>query len=1002
MKNYILPFIVFVMSSLSLKTHAQIEPEEFSPFVAVDDYYTLLPGTILNLEVLLNDGCAYLEHPDCGEIIEGLIIEDFAQPENGEVFLEGDFFVYTPSADFEGYDMFYYQITNAQGYSSTGRVYVYVGMEIDFIPFAIPPCWPYLPTTCPTIYDCGLICNPNIGTYEPPGWAPGWWSATGNPIFRCTDPLNNDDGFIAMHRLDDCWGDAVITDFLNPTDPSKIQVLTYKRNAIGALSGDFIRFRLSNSYLFYSDCLNTLSWEYESGSNSVPLYDDDVVTNPGIRTVSKCFMNTTPYGQLGVYPKVTIPVIGTSNLQVHLDQIEVMEYPMPFTKVMEYDSCCFHIDEVLTVEPCHNTWTEWEWHRNGVLVHTGDSFHLQDYVCAEAEVTAKLTFLTDIQDHTGVPSLEYKFVFQTNRGDCCCEDYLMGLGDEIQCDLTTNPLTLCPPIGTLPTDLVEWDMDCNGSYVVGNQCYQPTGSPGLHSVCMKLTRIIMEDTCEVNLCKVIELEETDCEHFYDTVQCDDIYFDYSAYPTITLNRTADIDDTDDIYIDIDCDGIPEVNGVDALSSLPYSTNGLSCGWHCMGYRITRTMPDGTVCERVCEKEFYVPCDGDDCCCPTCDSLHSDILAGFTQINSGLTVTFIPNQMSECDKITWTFGDGSPSEAHSGDVPVTHTYAAPGIYNVCWIVARDEDCDGEPDCFDEWCWEIEVESSDKDCCEECNVVPNFNTSFNGGCYWVVDFNPTVSINASCTILDYFWDFGDGTSSALSSPTHNYLIPFPQWVRTYTPCMIVKYQAPDGEICFEEICKNVTVYGFKWWEFLDPIIIDFDYDTSLEAPNNIPFFPTGDISETDAITWDWGDESGMTQSVGMGTVFHQYEKKEEFEVCMSVKRYFSTNENEPVIDSVMNEICKTVNLLTSINPSPPPPEYDFRVYPNPVKNIARIVFDAPLASGNLEIFNINGQLISTSEINNQQVIDIDMKSFAAGLYYVVIRSKDFIVTKPLAKE
>ncbi len=989
-------FLLLLLTSLHYSATAQTAPEGFSPLVAVDDYFSFVNNELLEFNVLLNDGCAYEGHPDCENIQEGLMIAEFTQPEHGEIVQEDNYFIYTPNPGFEGYDAFTYAITNAQGHTDVGIVYLHVGSTAIATPFATPPCFPWPFTlTCPIKYECGLICNPNVGLFDwlPWGtWAPGWRSLTDNPDYRCTDPLSNDNGFINMHRKDDCYGDAVVTDFVTPLDPAKIQILTYKRRALGEFPGDVIRFRLSNAPSFWNNCL----YNYEA--NSSQLYDDNVFADPSIKTVAKCFINTSPYDQqLGIYPKVTNPT-PNSNLIVELDQIEVMEYPYPFYKDIQVDSCCITINDTLVVEACNNTWTDWQWFKNGVPIHTGDTLFVNDYVCERTEYTAQLVISTDIQDHGSVPPLVYGFVYDPIKEDCCCEDYLKNLGTAIQCDLSTSPPTLCPPTGTLPGDRIDWDVDCDGTVDAwgwGNFCYQPTGfPPGPHAVCMKLTRIIKGDTCEVDFCKIIELEETDCTHFYETVDCDDLYFDYSAYPNIAIHRTSDIDDNDHILLDLDCDGIAEINGP-ALGNLPYNFT-LPCGWHCVNYIITRTLPDGTVCERFCEDEFYIPCEQNKVCCP-CDEEFFNMVynASYSDFFSGLTGTFFPNaDLSEdCDDVYWDFGDGNTSNS-LGNQTVTHTYTAPGIYNVCMTVTRTSD-DGN-DCPPiKVCREFVVSEKGNDCCEECEIDMRLNANVYNNCYWVFNFSPNVYLDPSCTPLAYFWDFGDGNSSTLMNPQHAYTIQWPDFCKDFTVRLIVKYQAPDGEICFKEASKRVRACGLKGTIGTVPVIFDFDYYNTLDDLN-IPFFPTGDINEVDIISWDFGDGTVDTTQ-GFSTVFHQYEENKEYNVCMSVKRY--TSEEGDYVD--LGKECKLINKTTG-PPLELPYDYDYIIKGNPTPHTTHLLFNTPVNKGQLELLNMNGQQVGFFKLESQQAIDVDMSDLPTGTYLFVLRRDGYVIPKKVLKE
>ena len=51
--------------------------EEFSPLVAVDDYFSFVNDELLEFNVLLNDGCAYPESIECEDVLIDISIERF-------------------------------------------------------------------------------------------------------------------------------------------------------------------------------------------------------------------------------------------------------------------------------------------------------------------------------------------------------------------------------------------------------------------------------------------------------------------------------------------------------------------------------------------------------------------------------------------------------------------------------------------------------------------------------------------------------------------------------------------------------------------------------------------------------------------------------------------------------------------------------------------------------------------------------------------------------------
>jgi hypothetical protein len=100
---------------------------------------------------------------------------------------------------------------------------------------------------------------------------------------------------------------------------------------------------------------------------------------------------------------------------------------------------------------------------------------------------------------------------------------------------------------------------------------------------------------------------------------------------------------------------------------------------------------------------------------------------------------------------WDFGDGTVSTAQS---PL-HTFAKAGKYNICLTITSPNGC------VSSICNEIEISST------------AFRTQINA--QYMSDRTILFSQSTLGTgTYSFFWDFGDGTSSTLPSPLHEYKI------------------------------------------------------------------------------------------------------------------------------------------------------------------------------------------------------------------------------------
>jgi PKD repeat protein len=107
---------------------------------------------------------------------------------------------------------------------------------------------------------------------------------------------------------------------------------------------------------------------------------------------------------------------------------------------------------------------------------------------------------------------------------------------------------------------------------------------------------------------------------------------------------------------------------------------------------------------------------------------------------------------------WDFGDGNTLNATAGTAQ-THTYTTPGLYNVTLKVVTSSGCQS-------LLFSTPV---------TINVNPVAGFNFPNICLPVgaAQFTNTTTINdGSLPLVTYSWNFGDGNTSTLGNPLHNY--------------------------------------------------------------------------------------------------------------------------------------------------------------------------------------------------------------------------------------
>ncbi len=87
---------------------------------------------------------------------------------------------------------------------------------------------------------------------------------------------------------------------------------------------------------------------------------------------------------------------------------------------------------------------------------------------------------------------------------------------------------------------------------------------------------------------------------------------------------------------------------------------------------------------------------------------------------------------------------------------------------------------------------------------------------------------------------------------------------------------------------------------------------------------------------------------------------------------------------------------VTVITGISNTEVP---GFKLYPNPANNLLTIETDKP-EHLSIEIITLNGQLMYTSRMEGS-LQQIDLSSFQRGLYFITVRSRDYVRTEKVIK-
>ncbi len=186
---------------------------------------------------------------------------------------------------------------------------------------------------------------------------------------------------------------------------------------------------------------------------------------------------------------------------------------------------------------------------------------------------------------------------------------------------------------------------------------------------------------------------------------------------------------------------------------------------------------------------------------------------------------------------WDFGDGNSSMFQNP----SHTYERDGDFQVCLVVANEAGADTS-------CQIITVDG----------LKPLAGFSFQDNGDGLVAFSNTTT-GANNT---YTWDFGDGNSSAETSPIHVY----PAIDSTYEVCLIATN--PSGA---DTLCRMVQVSRFS------PIT---DFTVTDQGMGSFAFT---DQSSNEPVVWIWDFGDGNVSS--SQNPEHTYQTEGSYTVCLT---------------------------------------------------------------------------------------------------------------------
>jgi gliding motility-associated-like protein len=235
---------------------------------------------------------------------------------------------------------------------------------------------------------------------------------------------------------------------------------------------------------------------------------------------------------------------------------------------------------------------------------------------------------------------------------------------------------------------------------------------------------------------------------------------------------------------------------------------------------------------------------------------------------------------------WNFGDGTLLQNVGLGYQPTHSYAAPGPYNVTLTLLDTEYC-----------------NYPLDTTRILYVAQNVKASFTTPALGCVPYTAQFT-NTSIAGQQFYWNFGDPASGAndssnLSSPTHLY-----SSIGTYT----VTLKVVDSTTC------NITSDTSFTLTVQNKPTAAFTYSPLPPQPPNTPTVFTDASTPAVKYQWFFGDGTSETKTEP-DTVIHLYNRTDTFQVCEVVTNASGCTDTAcQYVPAVINPLLDVPNAFT----------------------------------------------------------------------------------------
>ena len=216
------------------------------------------------------------------------------------------------------------------------------------------------------------------------------------------------------------------------------------------------------------------------------------------------------------------------------------------------------------------------------------------------------------------------------------------------------------------------------------------------------------------------------------------------------------------------------------------------------------------------------------------------------------------------------------------------------------------------------------------------------------------------NQSQDATSYLWKFGDGQTSQIQNPKHNYTI---STTTTYNVTLVA--QVAGG--CADSISKALTINQ-------NPSS-DFSY-TCNGSKVDLKIAKGGNSYQ-----WKFGTTDSLKTTAT--TYTHTIKSSDQHTVCLTATD----------LSGCSSQTCKNVTVgILKLS------EKSFKIFPNPNNGSFTVEMENPEMDASIEVYNLIGELVKKVErVEKVTLIDLDVDS---GIYLVKVRNGKVVGMKKVS--